>query len=58
MPVPKTTDVGKLKTWFKKDKPKWKDSQVTAAALETARRNGANIKAPPKTKRKVKRSKR
>ena len=58
MPVPKTKSVAKLREWFKKDKPNWPAKQVEAAALNTARRNGASIPAPKKkTKSKSKRSK-
>jgi len=53
MPLPRTTDVGTLIDFLKRDKPNWKPSQRLAVALETARRAGANIKKP-KTKRRKK----
>lgn len=58
MPVPKTTDVGTLIKFFKKEHPEWPHDQVVAAALNSARRAGAKI--PKKGKslyRKKKRSK-
>jgi hypothetical protein len=50
--VPKTTDVGKLIDFFKGEHPEWPRKQILAAALNTARRNGANI---PKKKLRRKR---
>jgi hypothetical protein len=52
VPVPQTTDVGKLIEFFSSEHPEWPHKQVVAAALNTARRNGANI--PNKLKRKRK----
>lgn len=49
MPTPKTTDVGKLIKFFKKDKPNWTAKRRLGAALTEARRNGADI-PPPKKK--------
>jgi len=49
MPVPRTTDVGELIRFFKKEHPEWPHDQVVAAALNTARRYGAKI---PKKRRK------
>lgn len=55
MPLPKTSDVGKLIEFLKKDKPHWSAAQRRAVALSEARKNGADIKpAPKKTKRKKK----
>lgn len=51
MPVPKTQSVGRLKRFFRKEHPSWDDNRVTAAALNTARRNGANIPKPKGDKR-------
>jgi len=50
MPVPDTTDVGKLIRFFRKEKPSWSDERVKAAALNTARRNGADIGPPRRNK--------
>jgi len=52
MPVPKTTDIGTLRKFFKREHPEWPEKQVIAASLETARRHGAKIKKPSKYKRK------
>ncbi len=52
MPVPKTTNVGTLRKFFKREHPEWSEDQVLAAALNTARRSGAKIKKAAKYKRK------
>lgn len=52
MPVPKTTNVGTLRKFFKREHPDWPEKQVIAAALNSARRAGAKI---PKKKSKYKR---
>lgn len=46
MPLPRTRNVGVLVDWFKKDKPHWPMARVRAAALDTARANGANVALP------------
>ena len=48
MPVPKTTDVGTLVEFFRRENPDWPHKQVVAAALNSARRAGAKI--PKKSK--------
>lgn len=55
MPVPKTTDVGTLIKFFKRENPDWPHKQVVAAALNSARRAGAKI---PKKRKKLYRKKR
>jgi len=52
MPLPRTTDVGKLVRFLKQEKPGMKQSQRLAIALDTARRAGANIKRPKLKRRK------
>ena len=52
MPVPRTTDIGTLRDFFKKEHPEWSKEQNLAAALNTARRHGAKIKKPSKYRRK------
>lgn len=49
MPVPKTSSVGKLIRFFRKDKPQWEMKQVIAAAMNTARKHGnKKVKKYPK----------
>lgn len=38
MPFPKTTDVGKVMKFLKKDKPKMKRKQMIAISLDVVRR--------------------
>jgi len=43
MPLPKTTDIGKLISELHKSKKKLSHKQVLAIAFNEARKNGANI---------------
>ena len=51
MPLPKTTDVGKLIGFLKKDKPGMPHKQRIAIAISQARKSGAKIKRPKKKKK-------
>lgn len=44
MPLPKTTDIGKLVEFLKKENPKMSKKQRLAIALAKAREAGAKIK--------------
>jgi hypothetical protein len=48
MPLPKTTDVGKLIAFLKSEKPNMSKGQRLAIALDTARRSGTKIKKKKK----------
>jgi hypothetical protein len=49
MPLPRTTNVGTIVSFLKKEHPEWSKAQVTAVALEQARKSGADI--PKKEKK-------
>lgn len=51
MPLPKTKNVGRLIRFLKKEKPGMSLKQKRAIALNTARKEGADIPEPKKKKR-------
>ena len=48
MPFPKTSSVGTIMSFIKKEHPEWSHDKIVAAALNQARQYGANI---PKKKK-------
>ena len=48
MPVPKTTNVGTLRKFFRREHPEWSRAKVLTAALNSARKDGAKIKKKKK----------
>jgi len=46
MPLPKTSEVGKIMSFLKKEKPGMASDQKTAIALNQARKHGARIPKP------------
>lgn len=50
MPLPKTQDVGKIITELKRSSTKRPHKQKVAIALDVARKAGANIPKPKKSK--------
>lgn len=54
MPFPKTTDVGKVIKFLKKEKPSMPHKQMVAIALSQARKAGAKIPKKKGRKKKMK----
>jgi len=46
MPLPETSDVGKIMDFLKKDSPNMSRKQKIAISLSQARKHGAKIKKP------------